>query len=241
MNNKRDNIILITTLTTVSVIIYAIQYILFNDIHDTFFYMLQDMAFLPFQALIVSLVINKFLNITERRRTTKKINVIISTFFVESGVEMMMAISGFDQNHLKECELIPLNELVKNEGNTAKKLVENFEYRFQVESEKLEELAVMMDQNRGFLLKLLENPNLLEHEAFTDMLWAVFHVADELKTRGNLNNLSLDDVNHLAIDLQRAYKAMVKEWIGYINYLKKEYPYLYAIAIRKNPFSIDEK
>lgn len=239
MNNKRDNIILITTLTTVSVIIYSIQYIFFNDIHDTFFYLLQDMAFLPFQALIVSLVINKFLNITERRRTTKKINVIISTFFVESGVEMMIAISCFDQNHLKECELIKLNELGKKDGSDAKKLVENFEYDFQVEPERLQGLAEIMDKNRAFLLKLLENPNLLEHEAFTDMLWAVFHVADELKTRGDLKNLSKDDTNHLAIDLERAYKAMVKEWIGYINYLKEEYPYLYAIAIRKNPFSVE--
>ncbi len=241
MKNKRDNIILIVTLTTVSAMIYAIQYVLFHDIHDTFFLMLQDMAFLPFQALIVSLVINKFLNITERRRTTKKINVIISTFFVESGVEMMMEISRFDQNHLKECELIQMNELEHKDVKTAKKLVENFEYNFQVKSEKLGELASIMDKNRGFLLKLLENPNLLEHEAFTDMLWAVFHVADELKTRGDLKTLSESDTSHLAVDLQRAYKAMVKEWIGYIYYLKEEYPFLYTIAIRKNPFSVEQK
>lgn len=237
MANFRENIILVTILTTASALIYMIQYVIFRDPSNTFFYMLQDMAFLPFQAVIVSLVINRFLNITEKRRKMKKINVVISTFFVETGVEIMMSMSKFDQNHRKECEMIKLKELMDNKGKAAKKLAEGFDYQFHVESLPLEELAVIMDQNRGFLLKLLENPNLLEHESFTDMLWSVFHVADELKTRGDLKKISKEDEKHLAKDLERAYKAMVMEWIGYINYLKVEYPYLYTIAIRKNPFA----
>ncbi|MBK5247630.1 MAG: hypothetical protein JJE49_10240, partial [Peptostreptococcaceae bacterium] len=111
--------------------------------------------------------------------------------------------------------------------------------RFHVEPEKLGELAAIMEKNKGFLLTLLENPNLHEHEAFTDMLWAVFHIADELKTRGDLNKISDEDASHLAIDFHRAYKAMVMEWIGYINYLNDEYPFLYKIAIRKNPFCME--
>jgi len=30
------------------------------------------------------------------------------------------------------------------------------------------------------LLGLLGNPNLLEHDSFTDLLWAVFHLMEEL-------------------------------------------------------------
>ena len=93
-----------------------------------------------------------------------------------------------------------------------------------------------MDINKAFLLDLLENQNLLEHESFTDMLWAVFHVADELKSRGDLKSLSSVEVEHLSEDMVRAYTAMVMEWISYIIYLKDEYPFLYATAIRKNPF-----
>jgi hypothetical protein len=237
MSNIRDNVILFVTLTISSVTIYMMQYVIFHDASSTFFYFLQDMAFLPIQALIVSLVINRFMNVAEKRRKVKKNNVAISTFFVDAGVEIMMILSKFDKNHLKECEMLKLTELLENKGKNAKKIVESFEYSFNVEPKKLSELVAAMEENRGFLLTLLQNPNLHEHEAFTDMLWAVFHIADELKTRGDLNLISDEDASHLAIDLLRAYKAMVMEWIGYINYLNDEYPFLYKIAIRKNPFS----
>lgn len=236
MSNLKGNIILFVTLTVSSVLIYFIQYTIFQDASSTFFYFLQDIAFLPFQALIVSLVINRFLNVTEKKRKIKKNNVAISTFFVETGVEIMMILSKFDKNHRKECEMLKLTELLGNKGKTARKIVEGFEYRFHVEPENLGELVAIMEKNKGFLLTLLENPNLHEHEAFTDMLWAVFHIADELKTRGDLNKISDEDASHLAVDLLRAYKAMVIEWIGYINYLNDDYPFLYKIAIRKNPF-----
>jgi len=239
MGSIKDNVILFLILTVSSVFIYFIQYTIFQDASNTLFYFLQDMAFLPFQALIVSLVINRFLNVAEKRRKMKKNNVAISTFFVESGAEIMMILSKFDKNHRKECEMVKLNELLDNKGKAAKKIVEGFEYNFQVESENLGELSTIMERNKSFLLILLENPNLNEHEAFTDMLWAAFHVADELKTRGDLENISVEDANHLAFDLLRAYKAMVVEWIGYINYLNDEYPFLYKIAIQKNPFNTE--
>ena len=38
-----------------------------------------------------------------------------------------------------------------------------------------EGMKVFLVGKRNFLLRLLENGNLLEHESFTDMLWAVFH------------------------------------------------------------------
>ena len=241
MSNIRDNIILFVILTVSSVIIYFIQYTIFQDASSTFFYFLQDIAFLPFQALIVSLVINRFLNVTEKRRQVKKNNVVISTFFVETGVEIMMILSKFDKNHRKECEMLKLSKLLDNKGKSARKIVTGFEYRFQVEPENLGELATIMEEKKGFLLTLLENPNLHEHEAFTDMLWAVFHIADELKTRENLKKMSADDADHIANDLLRAYKALVIEWIGYINYLQQEYPFLYQIAIRKNPFNTESE
>ena len=86
------------------------------------------------------------------------------------------------------------------------------------------------------MLGMLGNSNPLEHDSFTDMLWAVFHVADELQSRGNLRNLAQDDINHLSYDLLRAYSAMVLEWINYIYYLHDEYPFLYTLAIKKSPF-----
>ena len=188
------------------------------------------------QALIATLVIDRFLKMQEKSKKIKKINVVISTFFVDTGVNIMMAMSRFNKNHNEACQIIKIEEFIDNKGRNVKKTLGEFEYSFYADPNKLEELASIMDKNKVFLLNLLENSNLLEHESFTDMLWAVFHVADELKTRGDLKRLSKAEIDHLSKDMLSAYNAMVIEWISYIIYLKDEYPFLYAIAIRKNPF-----
>jgi hypothetical protein len=89
---------------------------------------------------------------------------------------------------------------------------------------------------RDFLLRLLENPNLLEHETFTDLLRAVFHLTEELESRRDLAALPETDLAHLSNDIARAYSFLVREWLAYMKHLKDNYPYLFSLAIRTNPF-----
>ncbi len=87
-------------------------------------------------------------------------------------------------------------------------------------------------------MRLLENPNLLEHERFTDLLWAVFHLTEELVFRGELlGDLPDADCEHLNIDLRRAYSQLTIEWIFYTAHLKESYPFLYSLAARVNPMN----
>ncbi|MGZ8874776.1 MAG: hypothetical protein ACXW1E_08655 [Halobacteriota archaeon] len=64
----------------------------------------------------------------------------------------------------------------------------------------LETLRRVLVSERAFLLRLLENPNLLEQEAFTEQLRAVFHLADELQYRTDLAHLPGGGYRHLAVD-----------------------------------------
>ncbi|MBE0634895.1 two pore domain potassium channel family protein, partial [Candidatus Bipolaricaulota bacterium] len=57
----------------------------------------------------------------------------------------------------------------------------------------LQTTHVFLDDKRDFLLRLLENPNLLEHEAFTALLRAVLHVTEELWYRDDLSMLTAPD------------------------------------------------
>jgi len=41
---------------------------------------------------------------------------------------------------------------------------------------------------------------------------------------------------HLAHDVARAYSFLVREWLAYMKHLKDNYPYLFSLAIRTNPF-----
>ncbi len=94
-------------------------------------------------------------------------------------------------------------------------------------------------QKRVFLLALLENPNLLEHDRMTDMLWAIFHLSEELSARKDLEHLSVPDKQHLEGDIRRAYEQLILEWLDYMKYLSRDYPYLYSLAVRINPFDPD--
>lgn len=174
----------------------------------------------------------------EIRKKQKKINVIISTFFIESGTEMLMEFSKFNRNHSTICKLIKIKELTLKKNSEVKRTVEECEFDIYAEPAKLINLAKLMADNKAFLLNMLENSNLLEHDSFTDMIWAVFHVCDELRSRDDLINLSEADIAHISNDILRAYKAMINEWVNYMKYLNNEYPFLYALAIQKNPFIV---
>jgi hypothetical protein len=100
-------------------------------------------------------------------------------------------------------------------------------------------LREFLARRREFMLRLLENPTLMEHEMFTDLLLAVFHLTEELTHRKKVSDLPVADRAHLAGDVKRIYGLLVHQWLDYLHYLKTNYPYLFSLAIRTNPF--DEK
>lgn len=100
-------------------------------------------------------------------------------------------------------------------------------------------LLTFLLKKRNFLLGLIENPVLIEDEDFTEALLAVFHVLDELNCRRDLLNLPEPDQNHLINDMSRAYKRLSVQWLKYLKHLKGQYPYLFSLAVRKNPFDPD--
>ncbi len=85
-------------------------------------------------------------------------------------------------------------------------------------------------------MSLLENQNLLEHDNFTDLMWALFHLTEELAVRKDVTTLSENDMLHIEIDFKRVYSLLISEWLDYMKHLKKEYPFLFSFALRTNPF-----
>lgn len=112
----------------------------------------------------------------------------------------------------------------------------NYSYRINIKSMDLEDLKGSLAGKRDFLVQLLENPVLFEHEACTDLLWAVFHLNEELTCREDVKKLPDSDYEHLAGDIRRAYTLLVRQWLDYMRHLKDSYPYLFSLAMRMNPF-----
>lgn len=241
MKSKKHTMILVITLVLLSVTIYYLQYRIFHQRTNTFFYLFQDLAFVPIQVLLVTLLLNRFLSGLENGRKQKKINVIISTFFVETGSEILGVISEFNCNKGNLYQLLECSESKKHHGRQLRKKLDAFNYEILLEEEGLQRLRSLLNDQRSFMLNMLGNDNLLEHDSFTDMLWAVFHVADELKLRPGTLLLQEQDQKHLTVDIQRAYGMLVREWANYMHYMRTDYPYLYLIALEKAKGTLTRK
>ena len=123
----------------------------------------------------------------------------------------------------------------KNFSRAAKQ-IKQYDYSVDIKKGNLEELQRFIVGKRNFLLGLLENPNLLEHESFTELLWAVFHLTEELSYRNDVNRLPDTDYQHLSGDIRRAYVLLLSQWMVYMKHLETDYPYLFSLSLRTNPF-----
>ena len=229
--------ILVLSFTAVSITIYLIHYVIFKNAHDIFFYMIMDIAFLPVQVLLVTLVIQRLLEDREKRARLEKLNMVIGTFFSQVGTKLLTYLSDFDPDLEKiRSDLIVTNNWSDQEFMNVNKRLRNYTYGVDVQKIDLERLKAFLSSKEDFLVRLLENPTMLEHQSFTEQLRAVFHLAEELSCREDPRNLPETDRVHLANDIKRAYQLIVHQWLDYMKYLKKYYPYLFSFAMRTNPF-----
>ena len=241
---KRSNwyILFGLSLAILSIIIYSAHYLIFRDAHHIFIYLLGDIAFIPLEVLIVALFIDKFLEKHEKYGRIKKMNMVIGAFFTEVGTTLLKEFSKFDVNAEKiKKELTLEKDWTEKEFNDVSKKIKTLEYVTNCKKDDIEDLRTILLDKRNFILLILQNPNLLEHESFTELLWAVMHLTEELAKRKDLKNLSGSDNEHLSNDIKRAYTQILSEWLDYMKHLKTTYPFLFSLALRTNPFDENAK
>ena len=227
-------------LIILSALVYVIHYIIFRDPHHIFIYLIGDIAFVFINVLLVTLVLNRVLNVREKKDRLQKLNLLIGVFFSEIGTKLLIHFSDSDPN----LEKIKNNLIIESNWSEDKflkirKKIRSYEYDVEIDKIDLETIRNYFLIKNDFLTLLLENPTLLEHESFTELLRAVFHLDEELRSRKSVIGLTPKDSVHIAGDIKRAYMFLVFEWFDYMQYLKNNYPYLFSLAIRLNPF--DEK
>ena len=54
--------------------------------------------------------------------------------------------------------------------------------------------------------------------------------------REGIHSLPESDLEHLRNDINRIYTLLTRQWLNYLVHLKRQYPYLYSLAMRTNPF-----
>jgi hypothetical protein len=163
--------------------------------------------------------------------------MVVGAFFTEVGNHLLSNfLKHFDnQSDISE-HLNITDSWTKKEFRRAAEYAYHLNIELDCSKIDLGELKAYLAQRREFLLTLLGNPSLLENDRFTDLLWAVTHLDEELEARPSVSDLPDKDLEHIAGDIQRLYDHLASEWLDYVEHLKANYPFLFSLILRTHPF-----
>jgi len=236
MKHVRWQLVFGVALVALSAALYLAHYVIFADAHHIFIYLLGDIAFVPMEVLLVTLILHELLTRREKRALLGKMNMVIGAFFSEVGTELLDRLSRFDTVESQPAALEGMAEWTGRQFTQVARHIADVPFELDSARGDLGGLSAFLAEKRSFLVALLENPILLEHQTFTNLLWGVLHLAEELAARPALDALPDDDLKHLSGDMRRAHRRLIAQWLAYMRHLKRDYPYLFSLAVRTNPF-----
>jgi hypothetical protein len=186
---------------------------------------------------VIANVTEMMLSKREKQVRMEKLNMVIGVFFSEVGTQLIKDFTDYDPNFDKVRQgLIVTEKWTHQDFLNVSRHLRNSAFTVEVQKVDWQPLADFLIGKRDFLVRLLENPILPEKESFTNLLRAVFHLTEELDFREDFRQLPQADRMHLAGDVKRVYHLLVDQWLDYMEHLKDNYPYLFNLAMRTNPF-----
>jgi hypothetical protein len=177
-------------LVALSVSIYTLEYLIFHNRQTIAVWILNDLAFIPISVLLVTMVLDQLMLSRDRQARMEKNNMVIGAFFSEVGSNLLGWLAQYDPKSseigkqlLQKHAFDPINVKQLKDGCC------NYGFEVKMSVQAFNDLKALLAGKREFMVRLLENQSLMEHEAFTDLLWATFHLADELSLRNNYDSL----------------------------------------------------
>jgi hypothetical protein len=238
MKKLKFNYVIIFILLIASITFFILQQIIFHDLHESGFLFFQDLVFMPIHILLVTFILDKILRDREKKERLEHQNIVISSFFSEVGTDVIEMLNPNITEIEEISSLLNMNQTWDDATfKHVSKTMEGYAYHAKITQDLLSILKKQLPKKKEYILSLFSNPNLLEIDTFTNMLWALYHITDELENRDDIIDLPDTDLEHLAIDIIRIYGMLLCEWIKYMRHLKVKYPYLWSLAIRTNPFA----
>ncbi len=217
--------------------LHFVHYLVFGEISPLVSFLGKKIAFVPLEVLFISMILHRLLSVHERGMRRKKMNMLSGAFFSEMGNDLLAILKNKAAITPGQREGIAVQKnWSKKDFDKACKALDRIDVEMEVDPESLARLKNLLLEKRSYLMLMLGNPTLLEHESFSNMLWATLHLADELSRREDLQALPQSDIHHLKNDAKRAYLNLLAEWFSHLRHLKEEYPYLYSLEMRTNPF-----
>lgn len=227
------------------IIIYGSNYLVLGDGEHIISYVWTHLGFIPVDILVVAFILDEIIERKEKEAMLEKLDMLMSTFFSEVGNELISQLSDANKYKTNTENLKSIKDWDDKDYENKLKELKNTTIDFQANiapedrEEFLRNLRELLSNKREFIINLINNPNLLEKEEFTELINAILHLDEELEHRKDLSLVADTDFAHLNGDMHRVYNKLIYEWVYYLRYLNKHYPYMIALIIRTNPFDED--
>lgn len=231
------SIVLSTGLLIISMIIYAIHYIIFGHAEDTISGIILSLGYVPLGMIYEILILDKILEAREKIKSTNKINMLMGSFYHEIGNRILNLIVEGDRS-IKEVQVYTQVSLLweADQFQTLSEVLTSYKCDLDIDNINLDEINNMLDLESKFLLSLITNPMLDEYEDFGNMIMSLLHLRDELQSRF-YNKMLMDyEKIHIRNDICRVYRHLLLQWVDYMKHLKDVYPELYVKALINSPF-----
>ena len=209
---RPSDILLAVALISLSAVLYSTQLAIFGDPRNTEFYILQDFAFLPISVLVVTLVLERLLELRDYRQRLEKLRILIGTFFSSVGYGLLDRLGQMDRNLGNYSEGLQAETgWTETDFETLTSCISGTQFAVRATPRNLDDLRAFLHDRTDLMIRLLENPMIQEHEAFTELLRAVFHLIEELEVRDSFDELPQSDLAHLSVDCERVYLRLLGE------------------------------
>ncbi len=232
---------LIAALLCASVLMYAVKFLVFGDNGEsnTLSYIFNSLGFLPINILIVTLIINRLLTMRAKREQQEKMKMVVGIFFSEMGSALLKLFVSCDPSAdaLRHVLTVQKSWTPADFARAAQQ-IDSLPMLASPSADDLMRIRDLLRTHHDFLLRLIENPMLLEQSLIPKLLQDLFHLEEELSSRGDIAALPQSDIAHLGGDVNRVYGNLASVWLDHMEYLSRYYPYLLSLSIRKSPFAL---
>jgi len=224
------------------IVIYGSNYLVLGDAEHIISYVWTHLGFIPVDILLVAFLLDEIIERKEKEAMLEKLDMLMSTFFSEVGNNLIKQLSTVNEHKANTENLKSIKTWNEEDFDNKLNELKESSVRFKAEispeerEEFLDSLRTLLASKRELIINLINNPNLLEKEEFTSLITAILHLDEELEHRKDLALVNDTDFNHLNGDMERVYNILIHEWVYYLKYLYKHYPYMIALMIRTNPF-----
>lgn len=224
---KKETIRTILLLGFISACIYGLQIVLFHDVRNTEFYILQDLAFIPVSIAITTIVVGNIMDSRARKEASEKAAMLRAVFFTDIGRTLMMCLYKVTDSNI----LSFLDEDIS--VSEKQKRIHSCNIQVHTDKDTYEFIRTFLQSKQQDLMTLSGNNDLMDQDDFTQLLGGLFHLLDEFSLRGSYDQLNESDIMHMDDDFSKVLILLCVNMAANADFQQKHFPDFYQKAFDK--------